>query len=103
MCPVLKINGLPSFIASSIVKRERIAHDFSRFVRLGIQHVCYILRPRCLCVRGVGQVLSLVEEKRQLTDAADEFEERLRHESRRAEKRRMSAANRAELEVSLSG
>lgn len=47
-------------------------------------------------------MLSLVEEKRQLTDAADEFEERLRHESRKAEKRRMSAANRAELEVFLS-
>ncbi|CAN0193041.1 unnamed protein product [Ectocarpus sp. 6 AP-2014] len=45
------------------------------------------------------KVLSLVEEKRQLTDAADEFEERLRHESRKAEKRRMSAANRAELEA----
>lgn len=41
-----------------------------------------------------------MEENRQLTEAAEEFEERLHHETRRAEKRRLSAANRAELEVS---
>lgn len=40
-----------------------------------------------------------MEENRQLTEAADAFEERLHHETRRAEKRRLSAENRAELEV----
>lgn len=40
-----------------------------------------------------------MEENSQLTEAADAFEERLHHETRRAEKRRMSAENRAELEV----
>lgn len=48
---------------------------------------------------GVDQVLKLMEENRQLTEAADAFEERLHHETRRAEKRRLSAENRAELEV----
>ena len=41
-----------------------------------------------------------MEENRLLTEAAEAFEERLHHETRRAEKRRLSAANRAELEVS---
>lgn len=45
------------------------------------------------------QMLSLMEENRQLMEASSAFEERLNHETRRAEKRRMSAANRAELEV----
>lgn len=40
-----------------------------------------------------------MEENSQLTQAADAFEERLHHETRRAEKRRLSTANRAELEV----
>lgn len=40
-----------------------------------------------------------MEENRRLTEAADAFEERLHHETRRAEKRRLSAENRAELEV----
>lgn len=44
-------------------------------------------------------MLKLMEENRQLTEAADAFEERLHHETRRAEKRRLSAENRAELEV----
>lgn len=48
---------------------------------------------------GIDQVLKLMEENSQLTEAADAFEERLHHETRRAEKRRMSAENRAELEV----
>ncbi len=40
-----------------------------------------------------------MEENRQLKEAADAFEERLQQETRRAEKRRLSAANRVELEV----
>lgn len=40
-----------------------------------------------------------MEKNRQLTEEADAFEERLHCETRRAEKRRLSAANRAELEV----
>ncbi|CAN0061430.1 unnamed protein product [Scytosiphon promiscuus] len=46
-----------------------------------------------------GKVLGLMEENRELTQAADAFEERLHDETRRAEKRRLSAANRAELEA----
>lgn len=42
-----------------------------------------------------------MEQNRRLTEAAEEFEERLQHETRRAEKRRLSAANRAELEVRI--
>lgn len=40
-----------------------------------------------------------MEKNRELTEEADAFEERLHHETRRAEKRRLSAANRADLEV----
>lgn len=47
----------------------------------------------------VDQVLSLMEENRELTEEAAAFEERLHQETRRAEKRRLSAANRADLEV----
>eukprot|EP00904_Undaria_pinnatifida_P004353 jgi/Undpi1/13919/HiC_scaffold_9.g03570.m1 len=45
------------------------------------------------------KVLNLMEENRRLTEAAEAFEERLHHETRKAEKRRLSAANRAELEA----
>lgn len=55
----------------------------------------------CTCrpVLVNDQVLGLMEENRQLKEAADAFEERLQQETRRAEKRRLSAANRVELEV----
>lgn len=51
----------------------------------------------------VDQVLSLMEKNRELMEEADAFEERLHHETRRAEKRRLSAANRADLEVRKGG
>lgn len=54
---------------------------------------------RCLLLVVYLKVLGLMEENRQLTEDADAFEERLHHETRRAEKRRLSAENRAELEV----
>lgn len=47
-----------------------------------------------------------MEEKRHLVEEAEAFEERLSEVTRRAEKRRQSAANRAQLEVwytSLAG
>ena len=58
----------------------------------GLQYAAY--------ARRIDQVLNLMEENRRLTEAAEAFEERLHHETRKAEKRRLSAANRAELEVS---
>eukprot|EP00903_Cladosiphon_okamuranus_P015003 g13882.t1 len=45
------------------------------------------------------KVLKLMDENRQLTEAADAFEDRLHQETRRAEKRRLSAENRADLEA----
>lgn len=41
-----------------------------------------------------------MEINRRLAEEADTFQERLQAETKRAEKRRLSAANRAELEVS---
>lgn len=59
----------------------------------------------CSCIIRVSpkhlQVLGLMEKNQELTEEAEAFEERLRHETRRAEKRRLSAANRAELEVTV--
>lgn len=40
-----------------------------------------------------------MDKNRKLTEEVELFEERLHDQTRRAEKRRMSAANRAELEV----
>ncbi|CAM9386775.1 unnamed protein product, partial [Sphacelaria rigidula] len=45
------------------------------------------------------KVLDLIEKNRELTEEAEDFEVRLRDETKRAEKRRLSAANRAELEA----
>lgn len=40
-----------------------------------------------------------MEKNQELVEETEAFEERLHNETRRAEKRRLSAANRAELEV----
>lgn len=57
------------------------------------------LYPSWATLRCAWQVLRLTEEKRQLIEEAEAFEERMVEATKRAEKRRLSAANRAELEV----